>query len=302
MDVGAILSRSLNLYRRNPNLILPHLIEYMLDLLLIFIFAIFGAIILLLIVGSLTVGSVMSLLQGPTPILLISLVILAIVTFFFVALLLNAFARAAVIGMVVEANKDGKTSLGTGIESAKRHGLTIFGYTVAISVIPVVLIGAIVFTGVMAAVFLGEMGGHGTGLLSIAFIIFLVLSVLLAYVIIYVLALFSPQKIVIEGCGVIDGIKASFGFVRKYPTEVVIYIGVAAAVIVATSLASMIFAIPSIVFENIDHFIAVFFTIIDNIVSIALGLLVAPYLKAVKTLLVLEEGGEKSEVERAGVL
>ena len=302
MDVGAILSRSLNLYKRNLNLILPHLIEYILDLLLLFVFAVLGAIILLTLLGSVTIGSVMSLMQGPTPFLLITFAIFAIVAFFFIALLLNAFARAAVIGMVVEAEKDGKTSLSTGIESAKKHGLGVFGYTLAISFIPVIVIGAIVFVGIMAAFFLGEMGGDGMGLVSIAFIIFLILLLLITYIIIYVLALFSPQKIVIEGCGIIDGIRASFGFVKKYPTEVVIYIGVAVAVVVVTSLASMLFAIPGIVFEYLSRFIAMFFTILENLFSITLGLLVAPYLEAVKTLMVLREGGEESEVERTTVL
>lgn len=302
MDVGAILSRSLNLYKRNLNLILPHLIEYILDLLLLFVFAVLGAIILLTLLGSVTVGSVMSLMQGPTPFLLITFAIFAIVAFFFIALLLNAFARAAVIGMVVEAEKDGKTSLSTGIESAKKHGLGVFGYTLAISFIPVIVIGAIVFVGIMAAFFLGEMGGGGMGLVSIAFIIFLILLLLITYIIIYVLALFSPQKIVIEGCGIIDGIRGSFGFVKKYPTEVVIYIGVAVAVVVVTSLASTLFAIPGIVFEYLSRFIAMFFTILENIFSITLGLLVAPYLEAVKTLMVLREGGEESEVERTPVL
>ncbi len=294
MDVGAILSRAFTLYKRNPVIILPHIIEYLLDIFLILIFAVLGAIILLSIIGSLTLGSVMALLYGPTPFLIIGFVIFAIVVFFFVALFLNAFAGAAVIGMVIEAQKGGKTSLTTGVESAKRHGLAIFGYTLAISFIPVVLIGAVVFTGIMAALFLGEVGGNGMGLLSIAFIIFLILALLLAYVIVYVLAMFSPQKIVIDGLGVIDGIKASSAFVRKYPTEAVIYIGVAFAIMIATSIASLIFAIPGIVFENIDQFISMFFTIVDNIVSIAVGLIVAPYLKAVKTLLVLE-GDEKSE-------
>jgi hypothetical protein len=302
MDVGAILSKSFNLYKRNPNLILPHLIEYILDMLLLFILIVIGVVVLLLALGSLSIASVMSLMQGPTPFLLIIFAIFAMVTFFLAVLVLSAFARAAIIGMVVEAEKNGKTSLGTGIESAKKHGLGILGYILAISFIPAIVIGAIVFVGAVGAIFLGEMGGSGTGLASIAFTIFLFLLLLIAFIIIYVLALFSPQKIVIENLGVIDGIKASFGFVKKYPTEVVIYIGVAFAVMVVTSLVSLVFIIPRIVFESMDsRFIAMFLQIFENLFSIALGLLVAPYLEAVKTLMVLQ-GDEKGEVERAPVL
>lgn len=300
MDVGAILSRSFELYKRNPNIILPHIIEYALDMLLVFVFVFFGAIVLLLTLGSLTLGSVMALMESPIPFLLITLAIFAILALFFIIMLLNAFAKAAVIGMVIEARKEGKTSLGTGIESAKRYGLPIIGYTLLITFVPIVFLGAAFFVGIMAAVFAVEMAS-GMGLVSIAFIIFFLLMFLLAYVIIYVLAIFTPQKIVVEKLGAIDGIKASFSFVRKYLTETVIYIGVAVALVTVTSIASMLFAVPGIVFENISQFISVFFTIIENIVSVALGLIVAPYLKAVKTLMVLE-GGEKDESESAGVL
>lgn len=303
MDVGAILSKSFDLYKRNPNIILPHLLEYVLDAALVFILAVIGVIVILLALGSLSIASAMSLMQGPAPFLLITFVIFAFVVFFLFVLVLSAFARAAIIGMVVEAERAGKTSLGTGIESAKKHGLGILGYILAITFIPAIVIGAIVFAGTFAAFVLMGMGEGGTGALaSIAFIIFLVFLFIIAYIIIYVLAMFSPQKIVIENLGVIDGIKASSGFVRGNVTEVVIYIGVAVAAVTITSLASMIFAIPSIIFEYLDQFISVFFTILENIVSIALGLLLAPYLETVKTLMVMEEGGEESEGEPTTVL
>ena len=172
MDVGAILSRSLNLYRRNPNIILPHVLEYVLDTLLILIFVVIGVIVLFMVLGSLTITSVMSLMAGPMPFLLITLAIFAIVVFFTFVMVLSAFARAAVIGMVIEAEREGKTSLSTGIESAKRHWLSIFGYTLAISIIPAVAIGAVVIIVMVAAIFAGEMVGGGMEFVSIAFAVF----------------------------------------------------------------------------------------------------------------------------------
>jgi hypothetical protein len=300
MDVGAILSRSLNLYRRNLIIILPHVVEYALDFLLIIVFFIIGVIVLFMVLGSLTPTSIMSLMTGPEPFILIVLAIFAIFVLFTFAMVLNAFAKAAVIGMVIEAEREGKTSLSTGIESAKRHGLSIFGYTLAISFIPAIAIGAVVTIVIVLAILAGEMVGGGMEFVAIAFSVFFGILGLLAYIVIYVMALFAPQKIVVEKLGVIDGIRASFAFVKKYPTEAVIYVGVAVAVVAATSIVSMIFAIPGIIFEYINELIAVFFTILENIVSIALGLIVAPYLKTVKTLMILE-GDEKDEDEGSPV-
>ena len=305
MDVGAILSRSFSLYRRNLNLILPHLVEYALDLLVLLISGLFAAIVLVLVLGSITVGSIMSLLSGPTPFLLIALAIFAIVALVLTAMFFNACARAAIIGMVIESRKDGKTSLNTGLKSARKHGLGIFGYTLAIVIIPAIVIGAIWFiSAVLIAAFSpgGMEAGFGTNFASITLIIFLTVLCIISYIIIYVLALFSPQKIVIEEHGIVGGIRASFGFVKEHPTGVVIYIGVAVAVAVITTLTSMLLGLPAIVFEYVDQFIALFFRVLENIVSIAIGLLVAPYLEAVKTLMVLEAGGEKNEVEESPVL
>ncbi len=304
MDIGAILSRSLSLYKRNLNLVLPHLVEYLLDLLVLLVFGIFAAIVLVSTLGSVNIASVASLLYGPPPFFLITYVIFAIVAFFLIATLFNAFARAAIIGMAIEARKDGKTSLDTGLKSAKKHGLGIFGYTLIVGIVPALVIGVIVFVGLFIAfVSVGMEAGPDFGFALLAFIIFFVLALLVGYIVIYVLALFSPQKIVIENCGLVDGIKASFGFVRNHPTEVVIYIGFAVAVGVITSLISMVFAVPGIVFELLDsRFTAMFFRIFENLASIIVGLLVAPYLETVKTLMVLEAGGKSNEVESSPVL
>ncbi|MBU2559273.1 hypothetical protein KKA03_00080 [archaeon] len=287
MDVGAILSKSFDLYKRNPNIILPHFIEYVLDAALVFILVIIGVIVFMLALGSLSIASAMSLIQGPEPFLLIAFVIFTIAVFVLFVLVLNAFAQAAVIGMVVEANRVGKTSLSTGIESAKKHGLAIFGYILAITFIPAIVFGAIIVAVVVAMAVISA--GTGMGLAQIALIIFIFSLLTLAFIIIYVMALFTPQKIVIENLGAIDGIKASFGFVKGNVIGVIIFIVVWIALLIGTSLASMIFAIPSIIFEYMDQFISVFFTILENIVSITLGLLLAPYIEAVKTLMALEE-------------
>lgn len=304
MDVGAILSKSFNLYKRNLNLVLPQLIVFLIGVLLFIAFALVTALILLFVLGSLTITSIMSLVGGPIPFLFLAYLIFGFMALMLIMAVLGAHARAAVIGMVVEAEKTGKTTLKTGIESAKRHGLKIFGYTIAISFIPILVIGAIITAAVVVLAIISAGSGAGSymGFASMAFIIFLVFLFLIAYVIIYVLAMFSPQKIVLENLGIIDGIKASFGFVKKYPTEVVIYIGVAFAVGVVTSLVSLAFIIPRIIFELMDSsFIAMFLQIFENLFSVAVGLIVAPYLEAVKTLLVLE-GDNKNEVESPPVL
>lgn len=304
MDVGAVLSRSLSLYRKNLNLVLPHLIEYALDLLVLLVFGVIAVIVLVSILGSLTIGSVTSILYGPTPFLLIGFVIFAISAIFLSFMLFNAYARAAIIGMAIEAGKDGTTSLNTGIKSAKKHGLGVFGYTLAISVVPVFVIGAIITAVVVVfAIISAGTGGLDTGFVSIAIMIFFASISLAAYIAIYVLALFSPQKIVIEERGMFDGIKASSGFVRKHPTGVVIYIGVAFAVMVVMNLLSLVFTIPKVLFELMDsRFIAMFLQIFEFFFSIAIGLLITPYLETVKTLMVLDEGGTENEVEKPAVL
>lgn len=292
MDVGAILSKSFNLYRRNLVLVIPQLTATAISFLLFIAFALITALILLSILGSLSVLSIMSVLQGPAPFLLITYLIFGALALLLAGMVLGALARAAVIGMVVEAEKAGKTTIGTGIESAKKHGLKIFGYTIAISLVPGIVMMFVGFILVFISVFVisaVDMSGS-TDLLFLAFFLFFFLFFIISYAIIYALALFSPQKIVVEGHGIIDGIKASFGFVKKYPTEVVIYIGVAFAVMVMTSLVSMAFIIPRVVFEMMDsRFIVMFLQIFEFFFSIAVGLIVAPYLEAVKTLMVMEE-------------
>ncbi len=298
MDIGAVLSRSLSLYRRNLNLVLPHLIEYALCLLVLLVFGVIAVIVLVSILGSLTIGSITSTLYGPTPVLLIAFAIFAISAIFLSFMLFNAYARAAIIGMAIEAGKDGTTSLNTGIKSAKKHGLGVFGYTLAISVVPAFVIGVII-VAILVAAFLS--GGMGFAPLALA--IFLALLCLAAYIVIYVLALFSPQKIVIEERGTVDGIKASFGFVKAHLTDVVIYIGVAFAVMVVMNLLSLVFTIPKVLFELMDsRFIAMFLQIFEFFFSIAIGLIVVPYLEVVKTLMVLDEGGTENEVEKPAVL
>ncbi len=299
MDFGAVLSRSLSLYRRNLNLILPHLIEYVLDLLILFIFGIFAAIGLILSLGSFDFVSIMSLLSGPKPYILLTIAMIAISALYLIFLLLNSLSRAAVIGMVVEAKKDGKTCLNTGIKSAKNHGLQIFGYTLIVSFVPLLLLG-IPAAIVMLALLSAGIGAVSSGFGSIALIIFMGLFVLIAYLIIYVLTLFSPQKIVILGLGPIEGIKSSFGFVKKNSTPVVIYIGLWVAVMILTSIFSMTLSVPGIIFSNLDQFVAMFFRILENIASMIIGLLIAPFLEAVKTVMALDaEDSIEGEVEKS---
>jgi hypothetical protein len=300
MDVGAILSRSFSLYRRNLVLVLPHLIVTAISLLVLLVFTLFTALILYWILGSLTITSLMSLLTGPTPFLFIAYLIFGIMAILMLSMILGAHARAAIIGMVIEAEKNGKTSLNTGIESAKKNGLKIFGYVVTISFVPAIVImfiGAIIVFISVFVISLADPSG-GAALLLMALVFFVMLLFFLAYIVIYVLALFSPQKIVIEECGIIDGIRKSIEFVRGHPTEVVIYIGVAFAVVVVTSVVSMVFAIPRIIFQMMDsQFIAIFLQIFETIISTVISLLIAPYLETVKTLLVIEgdnEGEPKS--------
>lgn len=299
MDFGAVLSRSLSLYRRNLNLVLPHLIEYVLDLLILFIFGIFAAIGLILSLGSFDIASLMSLLSGPKPYILLTIAMIAISALFLIFLLLSSLSRAAVIGMVVEARKDGKTSLNTGIKSAKNHGLQIFGYTLIVSIVPLLLLG-ILTAFILLAFFLAGIEAGSSGFELIALIIFMGLFVSISYIIIYVLAMFSPQKIVILGIGPIEGITSSFGFVKKNPMPVVIYIGFWVAVMILTSIFSMILSVPGIIFSNLDQFIAVFFRILENITSMLIGLLVAPFLEAVKTIIALDsEDSIGGEVEKS---
>jgi hypothetical protein len=292
MDVGAILSKSFTLYKRNLNLILPHLIVLVIDVLLFVAFALFTGLILLLIMGSLTITGLMSLLEGPTPFLFIGYLIFGLIVIFTFTVLLTTFARAAVIGMVIEAKEKGKTSLKTGLESAKKHGFRIFGYVIAIYVVPglvMILVGLVMMA---VAIFLlpssAEMS-MAAELIIAALFLFIALLFIIAYVIIYVIAMFTPQKIVIENLGVIDGIKASYGFVRRNITEVVIYIGFAFAVMVVTSLISMFFSIPRIFFTQEYQFMFMFLLILENLVTLILSYLITPFLEAVKTLMVLEE-------------
>ena len=298
MDVGAILSRSFNLYKRNLVLVLPHLIVTALSLFVMLIFVLFTALVLYWILGSMDIIGLTSLITGPTPFLLITYLIFGIIVILLLSMILGAYARAAIIGMVIEAEKTGKTSLNTGIDCARKNGLRIFGYVVSISFVPFIVmmvVGAFIMFISVFVISLGDSSG-GMTLMVMALILFIGLLFFAGYIIIYVLAMFSPQKIVMGDCGIIDGIKASSSFVKKYPTEVVIYIGVAFAMTIVMSIVSMVFTIPRVIFQMMDsQFIAITLQIFETLFSTAIGLLIAPYIETVKTLLVMEGGKNEDE-------
>jgi hypothetical protein len=285
MDVGRILSDSLSLYKKNLKFILPHLVEYLLDIAMLLAFLAVVIVAIGVSIGSIAAGNLGSLLYEPSPFYILTFLIFGIVIMVLISIFFNACARGAIIGMAKEGYSQDRATLETGWESAKGFGPEIFVYLMFL----ILALGLLVSLGLLPMLF-----GHlMMALLLIFFFGF-------GFLILYLLTLFAPQEIVIEGKGVIKGIIGSIWFVRANIVGVLIYVAVAIGITMFTGFLSFIFSLPALFFAKYGGVAYIFARVIQNLITGIIGLIVAPYLEIVKTLMVME--GSRSEDKPEGIL
>ncbi len=282
LSVSSVFSKSLSAYSKNPRLIVPHAVEILLDLAAVFLFLILMALGAVFYIPSLGAVSIEALLFGEIPfgliafIVFMAIVVLALVIFF------RAAARAAVINMSLQCYREGQCSLKKGLEGAKERGVGIFLYSL-------VLAGALVAILALGSIPL-LLGSVGIGVFAI------VLAVLLS-LIIYLFTLFAPQMMVIGGSGVVDSIRMSYRFVDEHFVGVLIYVGAAIAIYVGALFLS--FALEAIKFISPGPTFKLAIGLFGQILSVVVGLLVAPYLEMTKTYMTLEvHDGEPAAFDR----
>ncbi len=287
MDIEGKLKRSFGLCSDNLAIFLPRAIELALEVATFLAFAIFFVILLGLSLSPIALASIRdpyTLLSGleMQAFFLAAFLIFGVFALLFLTMLLRAFARAAVIGMADEGLRTGKMSLATGWRAAKIHGFNVFWALVLVGVIIILLLAA----GFMPF-FIGALLGLGDTLL-LAFGFVGLLFGIIATVLFHVLTLFTPQAVVLNGKGAVEGIKGSIRFVKANPFDVIIYIAVVAGISIAVGMLTFGAFLPISILSGESSFLRVAMEISQNMISVVIGLLLAPYYETVKTAMVAE--------------
>lgn len=286
MDLAEIFRKSLNLYKRNPSVILPHFIEYCLDAMLLVFFAIIVIILLgLSMFSGWDFSQDFDVFMRNIAMPSLSTIAFLIFGFFIVILailLFSSLARAAVVEMARDGIEKNKTSLGTGWAGVKKFGLRIFYYQILISVISIIFfIIALIPLGLGLA-----KGGDSPAFLAVA--IFFIIIIFIFFLIIYAALLFTPQQIVLRDSKLIEGLKESYWYVRGNILNVIIYGVVAVGVSILGILLSTVLFLPIETLSG-SSLARVSASIFQNLASVVIGLLIAPYFEIVKTYMVSED-------------
>lgn len=283
MEMGQIFRKALLAYRNNPKFVLPHLFEYLLDFAAIFIFLLAAVVAIIISMPELGKNFWQLIYYKnafpSAPFSLMASLIFGVLLLALLMLFFNACARAAIIGMAKESFAKEKTSLSTGAVSMRKFGLDILGFNFIIILIAIALLAAIFLPVVLLAFF------RASGLTAIALLLPLFFFASLA--VIYVAILFAPQQIVVKELGVLAGMKESYGFVRRNLGAVLIYVAVAIAVIIFMVVLS--FLVSLLLSFTKNEFLRIAFWVFENLFSLALGLIIAPYFEIAKTFMIMED-------------
>lgn len=271
MEIKHILLKSLFDYRKNLKFILPHAVEYLLDTLAFFIVAVAALLAIGFSLPSLAIED-LEALYANAPFFVTAFIIFAFLVFILLLTFFNSVARAAIIGMAGESFHDRRAALSKGLESAKKHGLEIFLFQILLGVAYAVTI----------LIALLPVGFLATGNLLVATAgLFIFLICISLFFLVYVSALFLPQEIVLKGHGLFQSFRESFLFVRENFKAVIVY-GAAASVVVVS--VGVLFALIGFLGTG-----KLFAKILQNLLGLVAGLVVAPYLEIVKTYMVESE-------------
>ncbi len=287
MGIVKSFKDSFHLFKDNPTFILPHLMEYILDIAILAAFGVFAMI--LIGVGIFRV--ILSFNQDPETILSHLgasgfLIVLILIFSFFILIsittLLRASSRAAIIGMAEEGLASKKTSLNMGWLNVKKHSLKVFGFIILLWIIIIPLI----FLGFIPPILISLLIGNEFLMLASMFLSMLLMFLFLAVV--YTMIMFTPQFIVLDSEGILDSVKRSYGFVKNNVLLVLGYIIIAIVISVFVYIATSILFFPLHLIARNVALLRISAKIFENIFSILIGLILAPYLEIVKTHMVVE--------------
>ncbi len=271
MEIKHILLKSLFDYRKNLKFILPHAIEYLLDAAVFFIIAAAVLLVIGLSLPSLAVED-LEALYTQVSFFAIAFIIFSLLVFILFLIFFNSAARAAIVGMAGDSFHDRPANLSKGLESARKYWLEIFLFQI--------LLGAAYTALVLAALL--PMGFLAAGnFLVVAAGLLIFLFCFSIFFLVYAFTLFVPQEIVLRERGLIEGFRGSFLFVRKHFKAVVAY-GAAASVVVVS--IGVLFALIGFLGAG-----KLFAKILQNLLGLIVGLVIAPYFEIVKTYMVAGE-------------
>ncbi len=280
VEVEKALRNSIGLYRKNPAFVLPHLIEAVLTILVFLSMAVTIAMAigvhftdaLLEEDPVLFISQMFSAGMG-----LIAIIILSLLFTFFLFVLIKAGALSGVVGMAKKGFKGEKASLGSGFAATRKYTVDILLFWIFIGLIYTAST-VLVFTPAVVIAALGMPEGLALG----ATILMLLLTFILGAVF-YVLIMFAPQFIVVNGLGTLAGVKKSIAFVKGNPGAVLIYIAVSFIFSFFVFATLGILSLLPDLFRNASPFIAVALDIFFLILRFAAGIIIAPYFEIVKT-------------------
>ncbi len=264
MELRAILSRALEDYKSNPVVVVPRLMEFLIDGVVVLLVALMG----MALFGYSFETSLSGLSFSTLALGFVSLSVAGLLL-----LMVTAAARAAIVAMALQAYMGHRALLSHGIEGVKANTHKLFLYFVFLFGV-LALLWVIIFTAVSLY----------------PPIIFFILPIgLLAFFSLYLLTFLTPQQIVVRECGVIDGIAASASFVVNNYRKVLGY------GLFVMFIALGIWLLPSAVFFIINEvtryhpFLNLAAGIFHSLLSLAVGIAVSPYLEMVKTYMVVGE-------------
>ena len=257
MDFFTLVESSFRGYRKNLSLIVPHLVENVLNFLFLILFV---------ITIFLSLGVSLSSLYSLAPpnfnlsFSMVAILLFCILCMIFLFLIVDSCRRASTIYMAKEVFETGKTNLSAGFKGFKSFWFQIFLYLL---ILVVFFFAAIALPMIFAY--------SRNNFLAIFFLVFLLLS----FSFFHFFTLFTPQEIVIRGCNTLDGIVESFRFVKSNFLNVVLYC-------LFVFLFYFAFAILSIFFINASEFLMALF----NLIFIILNIAAPPYFEVLKTYMV----------------
>lgn len=283
MELGGIFSRSISDLKRNPILILPSIVEIILDAVLLFTVLIAIFLLMMDSVGYLLNQDYIGFTQNVS-FYKIGFVILLIAVFVFAAYFFSCLARAAVIGMAWEVIKKGNTSIKTGVKNAVRYGMSIYLFLIILGLFSVALFIISFIPVIILGVVLLEASDTFVTVSYISMLFLMIFIFLIAYIFVFL----TPQHIVLKDVGVLEGLNQSISFVKRKFLYVILYGITAIGISIIISLVPMMIFLPLDFLTRQVTFLNLGINILYNIISIIIGILTATYLEIVKTRMVYD--------------
>jgi|GEM_PF-1775254 len=285
VEVERALRNSLGLYRNNPAFVLPHLIESLLTLLVLFSMAVTVA----MAIGVHFADALFE--EDPTLFLsqiasagmgLIAIIILSFLFAMFLSTLIKAGALSSVIGMAKTGFKEGKTGLDVGFAASRKYTVDILLFWIFLGLI----YSAATVLAFAPSVVIVALGMPETLAVGATFLMLFLMFI--PGVIFYVFIMFAPQFIVVDGAGTLASMKKSIAFVKGNPSAALIYIAVSFIFSFFIFGTLGILSLLPDLLRNASPFIATALDILFLILRFGAGMIIAPYFEIVKTLMISE--------------